>query len=376
MQSRGEARVWAMSELLGSSPEQLKERILSDEAPEDFQMLVARGFLPVGQEDLIPILIHLGRSPNESIASQARSSLGEAPRGLIQSFAEDEASPPAVLGDLAVVTEDRAVLEKLVRNRVTPHDAIAALARKADARLQEAIVTNQRRILEEPEILEGLEANPSLTGDTKRRIREIREEFFEKEQVRRDAREKRAEEAELAAEAQRELDEILAKVEDDRPEEETLQGAPAGVADATEDDPDENLSAWVRILRMSVSERVQAAFKAGKTERTILIRDRNRLVCSAVIRSPRITETEVETYAGMRNIDGEVLRLIGMKREWMRKYPIMMALIKNPKAPPGVVLPLVNRLTLRDLKGLSTDKGVPDVIRVSARRLFNQKTRK
>ncbi|MBW3565141.1 MAG: hypothetical protein KY459_10490 [Acidobacteria bacterium] len=366
-----------MSELLGSSPEQLKARILSDEAPEDFQMLVARGFLPVAQEDMIPILIHLGRSPNESIAKQARSSLGEAPRGSIQSFAEDESSPPAVLGDLAVVTEDRAVLEKLVRNRATPAEAISSLARKADARLQEAIVTNQRRILEQPEILESLEANPSLTGDTKRRIREFREEFFEKEQARRDARERRAaEEAELAAEAQRELDEILAKVEDDRPKEETLQGAPPGVSEATEDDPDENLSAWVRILKMSVSERVRTAFKAGKTERTILIRDRNRLVCTAVIRSPRITETEVEAYAAMRNIDGEVLRLIGMNREWMRKYPIMMSLIKNPKAPPGVVLPLVNRLTLRDLKGLSTDKGVPDVIRVSARRLFNQKTRK
>ena len=65
-----------------------------------------------------------------------------------------------------------------------------------------------------------------------------------------------------------------------------------------------------------------------------------------------------------------------MKRDWTSKYPIAMALAKNPKAPVGVVLPLINRLTLRDLKGLKDDKGVSEVVRSAARRLFMARSQK
>ena len=75
----------------------------------------------------------------------------------------------------------------------------------------------------------------------------------------------------------------------------------------------------------------------------------------------------------MRNVEEEVLRLIGMRREWVAKYPIALALIKNPKAPLGVVLPLINRLNLRDLKFLKDDKGVSEAVRVNARKFYQTK---
>ena len=65
-----------------------------------------------------------------------------------------------------------------------------------------------------------------------------------------------------------------------------------------------------------------------------------------------------------------------MKRDWVAKYPIAMALAKNPKAPVGVVLPLINRLSLRDLKGLKDDKGVSEVVRSMAKRLFLSRSHK
>ena len=83
-----------------------------------------------------------------------------------------------------------------------------------------------------------------------------------------------------------------------------------------------------------------------------------------------MSETEVESIAGMRNIDEEVLRLIAMKREWMSKYNITVTLARNPKCPVGVVLPLINRLTLRDLKGLKDDKGVSETVRSLARKIY------
>ena len=89
-----------------------------------------------------------------------------------------------------------------------------------------------------------------------------------------------------------------------------------------------------------------------------------------------MTDSEAESIASMRNVDDEVLRLISMKREWMAKYIILVTLVRNPKCPLGIVLPLINRLTLRDLKGLKDDKGVPEGVRVLARKTFNQRSQK
>ncbi len=127
---------------------------------------------------------------------------------------------------------------------------------------------------------------------------------------------------------------------------------------------------------MSVSEKVQFAFKGDRTTRMILVRERNKLVCSAVMRNPRMTEQEVESIAGMRNVEDEVLRLISMRRDWMGKYTIVLTLCRNPKVPLGVVLPLINRLTLRDLKGLKDDKGVQAVVREMAKKSYIARSQK
>ena len=55
---------------------------------------------------------------------------------------------------------------------------------------------------------------------------------------------------------------------------------------------------------------------------------------------------------------------------------IGFALCRNPKAPVGVVLPFINRLTLRDLKGLKDEKGVQQVVRETARRVYQSRTQK
>jgi len=135
-------------------------------------------------------------------------------------------------------------------------------------------------------------------------------------------------------------------------------------------------SMWAKIQTMTVAQKVMLAFRGDKTVRMILVRERNRLVCSAAMRNPRMTESEVENIAGMRNVDDEVLRLIGMRRDWMQKYAIINQLIHNPRAPIGVVLPLINRLTLRDLKGLKDDRGVPEVVRAMAKKIYVVKAQK
>jgi hypothetical protein len=138
---------------------------------------------------------------------------------------------------------------------------------------------------------------------------------------------------------------------------------------------DQTVPAFTRILHMSVADKVKLAFKGGRAERNLLVRDRNKLICSAVMRNPRMSETEAEQIAGLRNVDEEVLRIIGSRRDWMSKLNIMSVLARNPKTPVGVVLPLINRLTLRELKALKDDKGVSEVVRATARKLFAQRSK-
>jgi hypothetical protein len=91
-------------------------------------------------------------------------------------------------------------------------------------------------------------------------------------------------------------------------------------------------------------------------------------VSVSVLSSPKLTDTEVERIARMTNVSEEVLRIIGRTRAWMKSYAVMAALARNPKSPVALALNLLPRLTDRDLKVISTDHNVADVVRTTARR--------
>jgi len=345
------------------------ERITSGAYGRDVVTTIARGFLPLPQEDLIAVLAFLAVSSDAELSELARTSLKEIPVRSVIAFAGSESSPPDHLGMLMRATEDPVILEPLIRNRAVSDAEIAELAGRADAAVQEIIVINQARILRAPQILDALLANPRLSAEAKRRALETREEFFDKK-----ARlEKLAEDEVADFLPNDEIADLLAKAAED-----DAAGPPSTTPELSEPekrDPAKQ-SVFSRILNMTVGEKVQLAFKGGKTERSILIRDRNKLVCSAAIRNPRMSESEAETVAGMRNVDDEVLRLVSTRRDWMSKYNILIALARNPKCPIGVVVPLINRLTLRDLKGLKDDKGVSEVVRSLSRKLYQQRSKK
>ncbi|MFH4090520.1 hypothetical protein WAJ00_21625, partial [Acinetobacter baumannii] len=80
-----------------------------------------------------------------------------------------------------------------------------------------------------------------------------------------------------------------------------------------------------------VKDRVKLALKGDREVRNILIRDANKIVATAVIKNPRLTDQEVETIAAMRTVPEEVLRLIALNRAWARSYPIIHNLARNPR---------------------------------------------
>ena len=124
-----------------------------------------------------------------------------------------------------------------------------------------------------------------------------------------------------------------------------------------------------KIQKLTVSERIHLALRGGKEIRSLLLRDPNKEVSMTVLENPKITDQEVEIIARSRSISDEALRKITKKREWMKNYSIILALVTNPKTPTGVALPLLSELKTRDLSILEKNRNVSEGVRGIAKKL-------
>jgi hypothetical protein len=134
-------------------------------------------------------------------------------------------------------------------------------------------------------------------------------------------------------------------------------------ADTEDDDP--------RVLaNLSIGKRLKLAMKGTREQRAQLIRDSNKIVATAVLSSPKLTEAEVEAFCKMGNVSEDVLRIIATNRAWTKNYTIVLCLTRNPKTPPALSMQMMNRLTEKDVKMLTVDRNVPEALRLAARRMI------
>jgi hypothetical protein len=113
---------------------------------------------------------------------------------------------------------------------------------------------------------------------------------------------------------------------------------------------------------------VALAMKGNREERTILIRDPNKIVAVSVLSSPKVTDSEIESIAKMANVSDEVLRIIGNTRGWVKNYGVVAALARNPKTPVAISLNMLSRLYEKEVKALAADRNIPDALRIAARK--------
>jgi hypothetical protein len=123
---------------------------------------------------------------------------------------------------------------------------------------------------------------------------------------------------------------------------------------------------------LPVPQRLKIALKGTREQRAVLVRDPNKIVSAAVLSSPKLSDTEVETFARMGNVSEDVLRTIGTARAWTQSYAVCSALIRNAKTPLAISMTLLPRMNERDVKLLITDRNVPEVLRLSARKMMQQ----
>ena len=128
-----------------------------------------------------------------------------------------------------------------------------------------------------------------------------------------------------------------------------------------------------KINKLDVKGRIQLALKGNKEERSILIRDGTKVVALAVLEAPKLSDGEVEKFAGQKNVLEAVLRQIPLKRRFMKNYIVVRNLVGNPRSPLDIGLGLMKNLLTQDLKNLSNNKEVSETIRKLALKMYKQK---
>jgi len=157
----------------------------------------------------------------------------------------------------------------------------------------------------------------------------------------------------------------------DPPQQAPVPAAP--VLDEFDAAEQKRITVLQKIGRLNVGQRIKLGFIGDREERAILIRDTARLVQNAVLSSPKVTDAEIETFAGSKNLQENVFREIARQRRFMKLYPVVRNLVNNPKCPLDISLTLIKTLMVYDLKSLRHNKNVPDTIRKVAAKLYTEK---
>jgi hypothetical protein len=359
------------------------QKALDPNTPLPLRMMAAKGIVPGAKPaDVLSVVVLLLDSTDTQVAATAKSTLGNLPKPLLDGALSSSLSA-RVLRTLVEQSYDKPeVVEKLLRQTQLSGESLAFLAERATERIGELIATNEQQMLAHPLVIEKLYMNKRVRMSTADRLIELA--------VRNNIELDIPAFKEAAAAIRNELvpeptpeptfDDVLFK-ETDRIAESI---APPSDDDDTHEANDEGeevlkdrfLPLYQQIAQMTVTQKIRRAMLGTAAERLLLVRDSNRLVAAAVVKSPLLRENEAVLISSSRAMPDEVLRIIAMNREFTRNYQVKYNLVTNPRTPFSFVSRLIPHLRESDLKGLMKSKNVTSSVTQAIRQQMERKSKK
>jgi hypothetical protein len=394
------------------------ELIRASAVPATLMQSAAKGALSVPEQEMVEILVYLA-THNKVFGEQASLTLAGWDESSLLKVASNPTTPKEVLDYLLDPQNLRALpLYALLENPAVTEEALITLAGSISRDSVDTFLKS-KRVSGSREIMRALAANRNFTGIQSAMIEEwladliasptpstqtvaaIENPPAEKSpEVAEDENEPEAPEeeitkyltehaAEIAAEADKPFnpiggthEEVAAVATAPTDAKETIVPAPPepesdmkrpALKKSVLTTDEKRGSALQKIAKLDITGRIQLAMKGTKEERALLVRDGTKIVALAVLESPKIGDSEVEKFAGQKNVLEAVLRAIPMKRRFMKQYGVVRNLVSNPRTPIDVSLGLVKHLMVNDLKNLSANKDVSETIRKIATKMFRQK---
>jgi hypothetical protein len=339
----------------------------------------SRGALAVPPGEMLEILVFL--SDHAIFGEQARITLAGFDEAGSESAMSDPSTPREVLNYFLVPRNRRPkLLPVLFNNPSVSEDILAAIAETA-TRETMTLLLGSSRVMKSPKVVKPMLMNPNLTpeehADLSQKLAALGVDVAAEvgtvtdvavlEWLKEHAAELQAEEQEAKAFS-------LMGGMDESGGEEAGEITEETLAAAKGKGDDERISVLQKLSRMKVGERIKVAMLGSKEERSILIRDSSKLVSSAVLASPKVSDQEIETFANQKNVRENVLRDIARSHKFMKNYVVIKNLCNNPRTPLDLSLSLMKNLMGPDLNTLSKNKNVPETLRKMASKLFKTRT--
>jgi hypothetical protein len=353
----------------GFANEPLPGEVLSEavqkllRSPAGARVMAARGIAPLRPADLLTAIYQLAFDADEMVKAAAETAPDTLPDKVV-SAPLGESLPPPVIHFFAVRLAPTRVepLVKILYNQVTADETFVRLAGRLNERELEIIVQNETRLLRSPAIVYELFTNKqALMSSVSRAI-----ELCARHNVRVDG---------IPA-----FDEIVRSIAEDPTATDpavadqsftSLLKAADAVAAEEEEVPERSnrKSPIIDFGKLKLHEKIRLATLGNAYCRSNLIRDANRMVAMAVIRSPLLTDNEVIRAAGNRQVSEDVIRYIANQRDLVKLYQVKLSLVNNPKCPLAFSLRLISLLHPEDLKALARSKNIPSALSLGARKL-------
>jgi len=342
------------------------------------KLMAAKGIAPLRPTELLVAIYQLSFDGDPAVKAAAEASAGALPdKVLVPPLGE--ALPAAVIHFFAerIAPSRDEPLAKILYNQVTLDATYVRLAARVWERETEIIVQNEARLLRCPAIVQALFMNKQARMSSVNRAIEL----CARNKVRVDGIPAFDEIARAINEDPTATDpavadpgfaEVLEKVAEISDEE----AADAEVTNATKEKTGTRKSPVIDFTKLKLHEKIRLATLGNAYCRSNLIRDSNKMVALAVIRSPLITDTEVVRYASNRQIGEDVIRYIANQRDFTKMYQVKLNLAQNPKCPLGFSLRFLPMLHPEDLKALAKSKNIPSALAVAAKKLVATRSAK
>lgn len=300
-------------------------------APRERKLAVCTGGAHLAPADRAEILTVLAHDADEMVANRAQDALLSQPlESLVEAVARETALPALFAYAAKNLGDKPSVSHAMVQNKHCGAEYLVHVVRHLSTESIQILMEELDRVSASPALAGALENSTSVTAEQKAQLHELRSTAID-------------------------------------------HGALAEAALEAEPDPGKRQTLLERLANMSVSQRVQFAFKGGSEARRTLIRDSNKVVQRAVLQSPRLTDQEVEAFASMSNLTDETLRAIAKNRNFRKNYVVVRNLMNNPKTPLDVSLHMLPILNVMDLKKLCLNKNIPETLRSTAGKLQRQR---
>jgi hypothetical protein len=346
------------------------------------RQMAAKGAAPgLKPGEALTVVALLAESADADLAAVARATLDKLPEPLVNGALAGELAAGVLALIAPTYARNAKIVYKILAHPSITAETVASVAAIASEEVAELVATNEQRLLAHPEIIEKLYMNKSTRMSTADRILELA--VRNKVELHGIPAYKEAAIAigqELIVEAAEEPtpDDLLFR-ETERVAEKTAIDVAKEDTHRFDDEKGEEilddkfLPLYAQLAKMTISQKIRRAMLGNAAERLLLVRDSNRLVAQAAIKSPSIQENEVVRISASRTVSEDVLRAIALDREWTRSHQVKVNLVSNPRTPFAFASRLIIHLRESELKGLAKSKNVSGAVAKAAKQQLERK---